>query len=140
MKGRDHWCGGSCRWLEVQQMSSADLYWAYAKWECGGGIKMLLLQPIHVMHRYLLFFLLFFLFLILFLGSGHTKLTTHHPSAFLAALQCKGYLAAEPLACVHQTQAILIRLFAFNITLPGSISKPCCPPMAIKGDTGDEPM
>lgn len=106
----------------------------------GGGIKMLLLQPFHVMHRYLLFFLLFFLFLILFLESGHAKLTTHHPSAFLAALQCKGYLAAEPLACAHQTQAILIRLFAFNITLPGSISKPCCPPMAIKGDTGDEPM
>lgn len=84
--------------------------------------------------------LVFFLFLILFLEFGHVKLTTHHPSAFPAALKCKGYLAAEPLACVHQTQAILIRLFAFNITLPGSISKPCCPPMAINADTGDEPM
>lgn len=61
MKGRDHWCGGSRRWLEVQQMSSADLYWAYAKWECRRGIKMLLLQPIHVMHRYLLFLLFFFI-------------------------------------------------------------------------------
>lgn len=79
-------------------------------------------------------------FFLLFLESGQVKLTTYHPSAFLSALHCKGYLAAEPLACVHQTQAILIRLFAFNITLPGSISKPCCPPMAIKGDTGDELM
>lgn len=86
MKGRDHWCGGSSTWLEVQQMSSADLYWAYAKWECRRVIKMLLLQPIHVMHRYLLFLLFFFLFLILFLESGHVKMTTHHPAAILAAL------------------------------------------------------